>query len=434
MKIYKRIRQKTSEMNPYDQFRYNMVYTCIVAVSVVFTIVAIYMYVAKVNNFEIALGFIAVAILLQFLNLYLLYKGHYWFVTYSILITSWSAVAYGLWLSGGLYASAVMFMPIVLIGTLLLIGIREAIILTILTFVYMMALYIAEVQGYLPVVPNKDLPYRILIIGVSFSTLMLIVGYYVLTLHQMQERNIELNIMTERNRIFRQLTQDIAHDLRTPVASLIATMYILKRRQEQNQPIDRYIDKLEISSIRMNDMIEDFLQLALLDEVQTQRAVIANTIDLYPILQQAIEANEGALATKQISLHFDEHPASYWVHGDAVQLKRVFTNLIENAINYGKENGFLNVIVNTQPPFYDILIQDNGIGIAADEQDKIFERFYRANKARTTPKMGAGNGIGLSIVKRLVELHDGSIHVESQEGIGSTFTVRLPIADPSSTT
>ena len=113
------------------------------------------------------------------------------------------------------------------------------------------------------------------------------------------------------------------------------------------------------------------------------------------------------------------------ITGDSSRLKQIFANLINNAVVYTQESGEVEVTIKKETNFAVIKVSDNGIGIPEDEQDRIFERFYRVDKARS--RNSGGTGLGLSIVKYLVENLNGFITVESKLGLGTTFIVRLPI-------
>ncbi len=122
----------------------------------------------------------------------------------------------------------------------------------------------------------------------------------------------------------------------------------------------------------------------------------------------------------------DSVPALY---GDREEIIRVLTNLIENAINYTSQ-GSVSIHTDSQNGQARITITDSGIGISPENRDRIFERFYRTDEARRV-EVG-GTGLGLAIVKKIVEMHDGTITVQSEHGQGSTFTVRLPYRSPMS--
>lgn len=421
---------KLQDMSPHEQFQFNVLLAISIITLIALAIVSMYGVFGGLTDrltFFAVIGSLASVL---FINLYFIHKGFFRVAAWTIVSLSWFAVSYGSWVSGGLYASSTVLFPIVLIVALLLIGVRSSILLVAATIVYLGFLYIAEMNGFLPDAPLKDLPYRMMLLIICFTTLLIIVGYYVYTLNQMQKHNLELSVLEERNRIFRQLTQDIAHDLRTPVTSLITMMYLIKRKHNDGVPINDYIDRLEITGHQLKDMVEDFLQLSLLD-TETKKPTLAKNILYLEDLLQDVVTQWQQIATKkhiEVTLNISTDDKSP-IQGDQLQLKRVFANLIENAINYGRDHGFVHINVMREDNLIFVLVEDDGIGVPQIEHEKIFERFYRANKARTSTDVGSGNGIGLSIVKRVIELHGGTINLESEEGVGSTFTVMLPLAD-----
>ena len=147
-------------------------------------------------------------------------------------------------------------------------------------------------------------------------------------------------------------------------------------------------------------------------------------VDLTLLIESVIEELQQKAAYKNISLLFEYIPQneSYIIQGDTMLLMRMIYNLIENAINYGINGGcvWVNLIKNQENT--DIIIKDNGIGIEKEHLDKIWNRFYRVDKSRST---GEGFGLGLSMVRFIVDIHGGSIAIKSKPGYGTTFTVSL---------
>ncbi len=219
---------------------------------------------------------------------------------------------------------------------------------------------------------------------------------------------------------------DASHELRTPVA-VIRSMTDLALLQELSPP--EYITLLEnvnSEAERLGHLISDLLALARADE---NKAIFEEEPLRLDELVNVVAANAEVLAA--------EHGITLEVHtkqpiiilGDESRLIQAVMNLIDNAILYTNSGGAVTVRTRHEATIAQIVVQDTGIGIAAEHLPHIFERFYRVDPARVRTE-GNSSGLGLSLVKWVVEAHHGTIHVESQPGCGSTFTINLPLATP----
>ncbi|MEO1645747.1 MAG: HAMP domain-containing sensor histidine kinase, partial [Chloroflexota bacterium] len=231
----------------------------------------------------------------------------------------------------------------------------------------------------------------------------------------------------ERYRVQNEMTQNLAHDLRTPVTVMKSKMYLIKRYTEKGIPTQDKLNELEMAIENTHAMIEDLLALTMIDRNEQRDSV--QTFNVREVLLQCIGAIRSYADENNTQIIFDDSAEKDIIaHGSQQQWMRVFSNLIENAIHYGCENCDNRYIkVRLQPATDAITIQfeDNGIGIAPQDHERVFERFYRVNTARTHGKR-PGTGIGLSIVRKIVEMHGGRITLASAIGVGSTFTVTLP--------
>ncbi len=381
------------------------------------------------NASERVSGFI-VALLVLALNLFALRSikgGNTQTVSRIIIGVGWLSIVLGSYNSGGLYSSGMMGLVGIVVISSLLLDTRARIILYMLTIVSFFSFLFIELSGNLPYAPFKDLPFRMVIVCTTATILFLLVNYHLYAIRESERQLSQLQVKAERFRVQRELTQDLAHDLRTPLSSLQTTAYLVRQRYERDMPIDAAVEKLEDQIKRMNSMIEDLFQMTLLDVDDKKRTLVF--VNLNTVLESCIKNAEALAQSRQITISFANHcQEAHRVLGDQQQLTRVFENLIQNAIHYGRTGGFIKISLRFDSTFHVVSVEDNGIGIAREYQDKVFERFYRVDSARTH-RENQGAGVGLSAVQRIVQFHEGTINLTSKEGQGSVFTVTLPSID-----
>lgn len=216
----------------------------------------------------------------------------------------------------------------------------------------------------------------------------------------------------------RRFTSDASHELRTPTSVILAeTEFVLEkeRTREDEKEALRVIDR---QAKRMQGLIGDMLDYTRMDQDPSRYPF--ETTDFSAIVRENADPRLYA-SDKEISLQA-EIQDGVRIQGSETLLTRMLQNLIQNAFRYGKEGGRVDVRLKKEEGRVILQVADDGIGIAKEEQEKIFERFYRSDSSRRIP----GTGLGLSMVKRIAELHGGSIAVESAPDEGSCFTVTLP--------
>ena len=227
----------------------------------------------------------------------------------------------------------------------------------------------------------------------------------------------------------RDFLADVSHELRTPIAALRTFNELLQERAGED-PAAR-AEFLEASGVqleRLDWLAQNLLELSKLDSGLVLLDLRPD--DLRATAEQAVEQAEPAARRRgvEIAIHLPEHPLR--IRHDPVRVGQVVANLVGNAIKFTPRGGRIGVDVAATADGARIVVTDTGVGIAPDELPRIFERFYRgtpANEAR-----GSGSGLGLAIVRSIVEMHGGTVAVESRLGAGSTFTVTLP-RDPRTT-
>ena len=228
--------------------------------------------------------------------------------------------------------------------------------------------------------------------------------------------------ITEKSRIDTVQTDFVAnlsHELKTPIGAVAALADSLNG-ETQTEVVWRLAERIVTESHRMSRIVDDLLDLSRVEFGGTEEWT---DIDLATVLVEVVSTNQHAAKRQGLGLSLTGS-AELLVRGDRSQLVSVFSNLVDNAIKYSEIGGVVNVSSTIKGDEIMVNVTDYGIGIAERDQKRIFERFYRVDKARS--RATGGTGLGLSIVRHIVLEHGGAIDVRSEEGVGSTFTVRLP--------
>ena len=228
--------------------------------------------------------------------------------------------------------------------------------------------------------------------------------------------------ITEKSRINTVQTDFVAnlsHELKTPIGAVAALADSLSGETE-TEVVWRLAERIVTESHRMSRIVDDLLDLSRVEFGGTEEWT---DIDLATVLVEVVSTNQYAAKRQGLGLSLTGS-AELLVRGDRSQLISVFSNLVDNAIKYSEIGGIVNVSSTIKGDEIMVSVTDHGIGIAERDQKRIFERFYRVDKARS--RATGGTGLGLSIVRHIVLEHGGAIDIRSEEGVGSTFTVRLP--------
>jgi len=228
--------------------------------------------------------------------------------------------------------------------------------------------------------------------------------------------------ITEKSRINTVQTDFVAnlsHELKTPIGAVAALADSLSGETE-TEVVWRLAERIVTESHRMSRIVDDLLDLSRVEFGGTE---VWTDIDLATVLVEVVSTNQYAAKRQGLGLSLTGS-AELLVRGDRSQLISVFSNLVDNAIKYSEIGGIVNVSSTIKGEEIMVSVTDHGIGIAERDQKRIFERFYRVDKARS--RATGGTGLGLSIVRHIVLEHGGAIDIRSEEGVGSTFTVRLP--------
>ena len=238
---------------------------------------------------------------------------------------------------------------------------------------------------------------------------------------------IILNDITNLKRlegVRRDFVANVSHELKTPITSIKGFMEtLLDGALEKPEDARRFIEIIARQADRLDAIIEDLLSLSRIEQESERGEIPLEEGRLRDVLQAAIQATQARAETSQARVTCD-CPADIKPLMNAPLLEQAVVNLIDNAIKYSGEGSIVAVSAHQENGVTRIHVRDNGPGIAAEHQKRIFERFYRVDKSRSR-KMG-GTGLGLSIVKYICQAHGGSVSVKSAPGEGSTFTISLP--------
>jgi PAS domain S-box-containing protein len=229
----------------------------------------------------------------------------------------------------------------------------------------------------------------------------------------------------------------VSHDLQQPLTVIKGQAQVMQRRIARGETLEavrleQCLAYINAAVIRMHAMIQELLDTALQESGQPLAVVLSPT-DLVALVRQAVSEHQLAFELHRFEL--DAQPAHLVAMLDGARIQRVLGNLLSNAIKYSPDGGPVRVRVSEVPTpggrFAEITVQDEGMGVPRDDLPFIFDRFHRGSNV-----VGriAGTGLGLAGVRQMVELHAGSISVESQEGTGSTFTLRIPVRVARATT
>ncbi|MBI3331236.1 MAG: PAS domain-containing protein [Candidatus Omnitrophica bacterium] len=241
---------------------------------------------------------------------------------------------------------------------------------------------------------------------------------------------IVLRDVTELRRLERvrqDFIANVSHELRTPLTSIKGFIEtLLAGAVDEPDHNRRFLTLVEEDVNRLARLTDDLLVLSTVESLGRPKTIQA--VDVPRIIQEVVEALRPQIHAKQIAIAVQPHGRPAEAKGDPDQIRQVLWNLLDNAIKYNVEGGRIDITLHADPPWLSTRVADTGIGIPADEVPRIFERFYRVDKARS--RSLGGTGLGLSIVKHIVEAHGGQVEVASELGRGSAFQFSLPLWQP----
>lgn len=223
----------------------------------------------------------------------------------------------------------------------------------------------------------------------------------------------------------RDFVANISHELKTPIASVSLLAEALDQAAEEPEQVRRFAGRLAVEAARLAHITSEVIELSRLQARDALRPDVL--VDVDDVIATAVDQNRVVAASRHVDVAARASSGAQ-VYGDRALMVVAVHNLIANAIAYSNEGGRVGVGVKVDGDTVEIAVTDQGIGMEPEDLDRVFERFYRVDQARS--RNTGGSGLGLSIVKHTVQNHGGDVRVWSQPGRGSTFMIRLPLAEP----
>jgi two-component system, OmpR family, phosphate regulon sensor histidine kinase PhoR len=242
----------------------------------------------------------------------------------------------------------------------------------------------------------------------------------VLVLHDVTE-------LKHLERIRTDFVANASHELKTPITAIRGLAETMIGDPDVEKAIlVQYMERIHAQSMRLSNLITDLMTISRLEADQSSSEF--TRINFYDLVRREVKAAASALESKSHRLTLEPCVDTLEVYGDRQNLSQLTNNLIDNAIKYTPEGGQIHIRLRRDLLDVVLEVEDSGIGISPQYQERVFERFYRVDKARSQ-SLG-GTGLGLSIVRNIAERHRGAVGVTSQLGRGSTFRFRMPLAEP----
>ena len=239
---------------------------------------------------------------------------------------------------------------------------------------------------------------------------------------------VVLRDVTEQRRLEQlrsEFVANVSHELRTPLTTIRGFVETLRDGAVKDPATaDEFLGIIESETKRLEKLVEDLLNLSRLEDRRT--AIARRRVSLGEVLARVLPVFEARAREQGVGLSVDLPPDLPAVHGDPELIGQVFSNLIDNALRFTPQ-GRISVKAATSPGWIRVDVEDTGVGIPEDSLPRIFERFYRVERARS--RGSGGTGLGLAIVKHIVEAHGGRVDVESELGKGSRFSFYLPVLE-----
>lgn len=233
---------------------------------------------------------------------------------------------------------------------------------------------------------------------------------------------------TEANRldeIRRDFIANVSHELKTPITSVGLLAEAITEASNEPAQVQRFAERLSVEAARLARITEEIIELS---RLQSKEITGAELVIIDDVVTLAVDETKVIAKAKQVQVVF-KAKSEATVYGNKDLLVGAVHNLISNAVAYSAAADSIGVATKIVDDFVEISVTDRGVGIKTEDQDRVFERFYRVDQARA--RNTGGTGLGLSIVKHSVQNHGGDIRLWSQPGFGSTFTIRLPLAQTS---
>ena len=299
---------------------------------------------------------------------------------------------------------------------------RKALILEIVMGIIIIG--IVFFFSHILIMPFKRVTQAISEVKDGFTDEPISVPDYLETEHIVDAFNQLLGRMKVINDSRQEFVSNVSHELKTPMTSIKVLADSLN--QQPDVPVELYQEFMQDITEeieRENKIINDLLSLVKMDK--TEGSMDISAVDINELLETTLKRLRPIARKRDIEVVLESlRPVTAEV--DEVKMSQIFTNLVENAIKYNKEHGWVKVLLDADHQFFTVEVSDSGIGIPEEDYDHIYERFYRVDKSHSR-EIG-GTGLGLAITRNAILLHRGSIKVSSVEGQGTTFTVKIPLS------
>lgn len=297
----------------------------------------------------------------------------------------------------------------------------KASILQFLMMVLVVAL--SWITSRILVKPFEQVTAAIRAVKDGFEAEAIDVSDYLETEHIITAFNELLNRMKALDESRQEFVSNVSHELKTPITSMkvLADSLIA----QEDVPVELYKEFMtdiadEID--RENKIINDLLSLVKMDKTAADLNI--ETVNINELIELILKRLRPIAGQKDIDVIYESN-RDVTAEVDEVKLTLAISNLVENAIKYNEEHGYVKVTLDADHRFFNVVVEDNGMGIPEESKEHIFERFYRVDKSHSR-KIG-GTGLGLSITRSAILMHRGAIKVESEEGKGTTFLVKIPL-------
>jgi two-component system sensor histidine kinase SenX3 len=221
----------------------------------------------------------------------------------------------------------------------------------------------------------------------------------------------------------RDFVANVSHELKTPIGALGLLSEAILGAKDQPDEVVRFATRMQNEAKRLTELVQEIIDLSRLQSSDPLQKALE--VEVSDVVREAVDQAQFSSEQRGISLEIGDIENAT-VTGDRDQLITAVHNLVENAVNYSPERTKVSIVTKRVGDIIEISVTDQGIGIADSELNRIFERFYRVDPARS--RLTGGTGLGLSIVKHVALNHGGDVKVWSKEGVGSTFTLQLPVA------
>lgn len=226
----------------------------------------------------------------------------------------------------------------------------------------------------------------------------------------------------ERKQIRFQFISVLGHELKAPLSSIDGYLYMLKDRSVGDNIADyeQMVDRMIVRTDQMRKLIYDLLEMTKIESGQRQREL--KTVDIISIVNNSLDILKNDAEKKGVTLKLHAEP-SIEFQADGLEMEIVLNNLISNSVKYNKDNGQVDIYVNKEGNKLTIQVKDTGIGMSSEEIAKLFKEFVRIKNPKTKDILGSG--LGLSTIKKIAELYNGTCNVQSQPDLGSTFIITM---------